>query len=334
MIVEDDIWRDEPVSNIELINQPQDLAYVMYTSGSTGKPKGNLTTHRNIVKTVCNNGYIEINAEDRFLQLSNYAFDGSTFDIFSSLLHGATLVLVPKEVILNPVDLVTLIRQKHITVSFMTTSLFNALVELDLSSLKNMRKIAFGGEKASFKHVEKALDFLGNGRLVNGYGPTETTVFATTYTVDERIKEWGIIPIGRPLHNTTVHILSSEDKLQPIGVIGELCVSGEGLARGYLNLPELTMERFVENPFVPGERMYRTGDLARWLPDGVLEYVGRKDEQVKIRGHRIELSEIETRILEHPAISETVLIAKQNEQEALTCALILLHMTNGMWGIT
>ncbi|ATO50304.1 non-ribosomal peptide synthetase [Brevibacillus laterosporus DSM 25] len=326
LIVEDDIWRDEPVSNIELINQPQDLAYVMYTSGSTGKPKGNLTTHRNIVKTVCNNGYIEINAEDRFLQLSNYAFDGSTFDIFSSLLHGATLVLVPKEVILNPVDLVTLIRQKHITVSFMTTSLFNALVELDLSSLKNMRKIAFGGEKASFKHVEKALDFLGNGRLVNGYGPTETTVFATTYTVDERIKEWGIIPIGRPLHNTTVHILSSEDKLQPIGVIGELCVSGEGLARGYLNLPDLTMERFVENPFVPGERMYRTGDLARWLPDGVLEYVGRKDEQVKIRGHRIELSEIETRILEHPAISETVLIAKQNEQgSSYLCAYIVAH---------
>ncbi|WPS88761.1 amino acid adenylation domain-containing protein [Brevibacillus halotolerans] len=331
LIIEDEISRDEQVANIELINQPQDLAYVMYTSGSTGKPKGNLTTHRNIIKTVCNNGYIEITTEDRLLQLSNYAFDGSTFDIFSSLLHGATLVLVPKEVILNPTDLVTLIREQQITVSFMTTSLFNALVELDVSSFQNMRKIAFGGEKASFKHVEKALDFLGNGRLVNGYGPTETTVFATTYTVDERIKEWGIIPIGRPLHNTTVHILSADDKLQPIGVIGELCVSGEGLARGYLNLPELTMERFVENPFRPGERMYRTGDLARWLPDGVLEYVGRKDEQVKIRGHRIELSEIETRILEHPAISETVLLAKRNEQgSSYLCAYIVTH---GQWNV-
>lgn len=331
LIVEDETWIDEPVSNLELINQPQDLAYVMYTSGSTGKPKGNLTTHRNIIKTVCNNGYIEITSEDRLLQLSNYAFDGSTFDIFSSLLHGATLVLVPKEVILNPVDLIKVIREEHISVSFMTTSLFNALVELDLSSLTNMRKIVFGGEKASFKHVEKALNFLGNGRLVNGYGPTETTVFATTYTVDDRIKEWGIIPIGRPLNNTTVHILNADDKLQPIGVIGELCVSGDGLARGYLNLPAFTAERFVENPFIPGERMYRTGDLARWLPSGVLEYVGRKDEQVKIRGHRIELSEIETRLLEHPVVSETVLVAKQNKQgSSYLCAYIV---ANSLWNV-
>ncbi|WP_197247945.1 non-ribosomal peptide synthetase, partial [Brevibacillus laterosporus] len=331
LLLTEDSWMDENTDNLDLVNQAQDLAYVMYTSGSTGKPKGNLTTHQNIVKTIINNGYIEITPNDRLLQLSNYAFDGSTFDIYSALLNGASLVLVPTHVLMNPTDLASVIQDQHITVSFMTTSLFNTLVELDVTSLKHMRKVVFGGEKASIKHVEKALDYLGDGRLVNGYGPTETTVFATTYTVDHTIKETGIMPIGRPLNNTKVFILGADNQLQPIGALGELCVSGEGIARGYLNLPELTADRFVENPFVQGERMYRTGDLARWLPDGSIEYVGRIDEQVKIRGHRIELGEIEARLLEHPAISETVLLAKQDEQgHSFLCAYLV---TNGAWSV-
>ncbi|MBA4531487.1 non-ribosomal peptide synthetase [Brevibacillus halotolerans] len=331
LLLTEDSWMEENTDNLDLVNQAQDLAYVMYTSGSTGKPKGNLTTHQNIVKTIMNNGYMEITPNDRLLQLSNYAFDGSTFDIYSALLNGASLILVPTHVLMNPTNLASVIQDQHITVSFMTTSLFNTLVELDVTSLKHMRKVVFGGEKASIKHVEKALDYLGAGRLVNGYGPTETTVFATTYTVDHTIKETGIMPIGRPLNNTKVFILGADNHLQPIGALGELCVSGEGLARGYLNLPELTADRFVENPFMRGERMYRTGDLARWLPDGSIEYVGRIDEQVKIRGHRIELGEIEARLLEHPAISETVLLAKQDEQgHSFLCAYLV---TNGAWSV-
>ncbi|WP_423752633.1 amino acid adenylation domain-containing protein, partial [Brevibacillus laterosporus] len=331
LLLAEECWMHEDSSNLELINKTQDLAYVMYTSGSTGKPKGNLTTHQNILTTIINNGYIEIAPTDRLLQLSNYAFDGSTFDIYSALLNGATLVLVPKEVMLNPMELAKIVREQDITVSFMTTSLFHTLVELDVTSMKSMRKVVFGGEKASYKHVEKALDYLGEGRLVNGYGPTETTVFATTYTVDSSIKETGIVPIGRPLNNTSVYVLNENNQLQPIGVPGELCVGGAGIARGYLNRPELTAERFVENPFVSGDRMYRTGDLARWLPDGSLEYLGRMDEQVKVRGYRIELGEIETRLLEHPSISAAVLLAKQDEQgHSYLCAYIV---ANGVWTV-
>ncbi|PPA82420.1 non-ribosomal peptide synthetase [Brevibacillus laterosporus] len=329
LLLAEESWMHEEASNLEVINQAQDLAYVMYTSGSTGKPKGNLTTHQNIMQTIINNGYIEIAPTDRLLQLSNYAFDGSTFDIYSALLNGATLVLVPKEVMLNPMELAKIIREQDITVSFMTTSLFHTLVELDVTSMKSMRKVVFGGEKASFKHVEKALDYLGEGRLINGYGPTETTVFATTYTVDSSIKDTGIIPIGRPLNNTSVYVLNENNQLQPIGVPGELCVGGTGIARGYLNRPELTAERFVDNPFVSGDRMYRTGDLVRWLPNGNIEYLGRMDEQVKVRGYRIELGEIETRLLEHASISAAVLLAKQDEQgHSYLCAYVV---TNGVW---
>ncbi|XOS90622.1 AMP-binding protein [Brevibacillus laterosporus] len=277
----------------------------MYTSGTTGKPKGILITHRNIMTTIINNGYIDIFSTDRILQVSNYAFDGSTFDIYSALLNGATLVLVPMPTLMNTADLLAIMRDSSITVCLLTTSLFNTLVDLDVTSFKNMRKVLFGGEKASFYHVEKALDYLGEGRLVNEYGPTETTVCATSYTVDHTIKKLRSVPIGRPLSNTSVYIFGLDDQLQPLGVPGELCVAGESISLGYLNRPDLTAEKFVENPLKPGERMYRTGDLVRWLPEGVMEYMGRIDEQVKIRGHRIELGRL------RQSCSNILLFAKQ-----------------------
>ncbi|ATO50301.1 non-ribosomal peptide synthetase [Brevibacillus laterosporus] len=311
-ILTEALWEGETTENLELVNQSQDVANVMYTSGTTGKPKGILITHRNIMTTIINNGYIDIFSTDRILQVSNYAFDGSTFDIYSALLNGATLVLVPMPTLMNPADLLAIMRDSSITVCLLTTSLFNTLVDLDITSFKNMRKVLFGGEKASFYHVEKALDYLGEGRLVNEYGPTETTVCATSYTVDHTIKKLRSVPIGRPLSNTSVYIFGLDDQLQPLGVPGELCVAGESISLGYLNRPDLTAEKFVENPLKPDERMYRTGDLVRWLPEGVMEYMGRIDEQVKIRGHRIELGEIEAKLLEHPSIRETVLVAKQD----------------------
>ncbi|MBG9799437.1 non-ribosomal peptide synthetase [Brevibacillus laterosporus] len=311
-ILTEALWEGETTENLELVNQPQDVANVMYTSGTTGKPKGILITHRNIMTTIINNGYIDIFSTDRILQVSNYAFDGSTFDIYSALLNGATLVLVPMPTLMNTADLLAIMRDSSITVCLLTTSLFNTLVDLDVTSFKNMRKVLFGGEKASFYHVEKALDYLGEGRLVNSYGPTETTVFATSYTVDHTIKKLGSVPIGRPFSNTSVYIFGLDDQLQPLGAPGELCVAGESISLGYLNRPDLTAEKFVDNPLKPGERMYRTGDLVRWLPEGVMEYMGRIDEQVKIRGHRIELGEIEAKLLEHPSIRETVLVAKQD----------------------
>src|SRR5690606_4989922 len=175
-----------------------------------------------------------------------YAFDGSSYEIFGALLNGATLVLIRKEDMLNASELGRILEQERITLSFMTTALFNTVVEWGVSCLQHIRKLFFGGETASRKHVLKALDYLGAGRIANSYGPTETTVFATTYTVDERLLEQDGVPIGRPIHNTKLYVLNKWGQPQPVGVPGELYIGGDGLAQGYLNQPELTAERFQE----------------------------------------------------------------------------------------
>ena len=295
---------------------PNDTAYIMYTSGSTGTPKGVVTTHRNVIKTSVNNGFADIGPGDRMLQLSNYAFDGSTYEIFGALLNGATLVLIRREDVLNAAALCRVLREERITSAFMTAALFNTVVDWDVHSLQHVRKLFFGGEAASKKHVLKALDALGPGRIANGYGPTETTVFAATYTVDESVREWNTVPIGRPIHNTKLYVLNRWGQRQPVGVAGELYIGGEGLAKGYLNRPDLTQKAFIESTFefAPGERLYRTGDLVRWLPDGNLEYLGRLDRQVKIRGHRIEPDEVEARLIALPEVSEAVVEAGRDEQ--------------------
>ncbi|WP_440115897.1 amino acid adenylation domain-containing protein [Paenibacillus sp. QZ-Y1] len=306
----------------------EDIAYVMYTSGSTGQPKGILTTHRNVVRTIVNNGYLSIYPEDRLLQLSNPAFDGSTFEIYGALLHGARLVVIPQETVLDARELSSVIREEGITVTFMTTALFNALVESELSCLKQLRKILFGGEKASIKHVRKAVEQLGEGKLLHVYGPTETTVFATSYEVDEAALRGGSVPIGRPIGNTTTYVLNAEMKLVPKGVPGELYIGGEGVSQAYLNRPELTSERYVESPFRSGERLYRTGDLVRWLPEGHLEFIDRLDNQVKIRGFRIELGEVEAAISSHPEVKEV--IVHVTEDRRLVAYIVVEHEVDGV----
>ncbi|WP_458122368.1 amino acid adenylation domain-containing protein [Paenibacillus sp. Z6-24] len=321
--------QSQPVHSPSMAVMAEQLAYVMYTSGSTGQPKGVMVTHRNVVKTVVNNGFLEITPEDRILQLSNYAFDGSTFDIHEALLHGAALVLVTREQLLNPVALIASIREQHISVALMTVALFNTLVEVDLDGLRGLRKLLFGGEQASRIHVEKALRTLGEGTLINVYGPTEATVCAAAWLVNQAVLDTGQLPIGPPIHNTTLYILNSSMQPQPIGVTGELWIGGEGVSAGYLRRPELTAERFIENPWMPGTCMYRSGDLARWLPDGNVDYQGRIDEQVKIRGNRIELGEIEAGLLEHPAVQEAVVLAlKKGLSYSSLCAYIV---TTGEW---
>ncbi len=319
------IWEDKYSGNLPNINLPEDILYIIYTSGSTGTPKGIATMHYNVVRTILNNGYIEVDDSDRVLQLSNYAFDGSTFDIYISLLHGAELVLVPRETLLDLDRLARLIREENITVSFITTSLFNTLVDFDLSSLGSMRKILFGGEKASVYHVQKAVRELGEHRLINGYGPTETTVFAVTCSIDNSVLSTHRVPIGKPLNNTKLYVLNQSGQLQPIGVPGELCISGDGVAKGYLNRPELTKEKFVEDPFNPGQRMYKTGDLVRWLEDGTIEYLDRMDSQVKIRGHRIEPGEIQRYLMEEEEIRDAIVIKDEDEQGSCLCAYFVAN---------
>ncbi|WP_369345680.1 non-ribosomal peptide synthetase [Caldalkalibacillus mannanilyticus] len=305
----------EDATNLEWNNESENLAYVIYTSGSTGKPKGNLTTHRNIVRVVKETNYIEINNQDSVLQLSSYAFDGSTFDIYGALLNGAKLVLIPKEVLLDISNLANLIEQQQISVMFITTALFNVLVDVKVDCLEHVRSVLFGGERVSVNHVRKALQHLGPGKIKHVYGPTESTVFATCHAVDV-VEDTSItVPIGKPISNTEIYILDEANQLQPLGVVGELCISGDGLARGYLNRDDLTAEKFVDNPFVEGKRMYRTGDLAKWLPGGEIEYVGRMDHQVKIRGFRIELGEIEAAMLQIDSIQEAIVITIDGDSD-------------------
>ncbi len=307
----DDSFHKES-SNIESINQVEDLAYVIYTSGTTGRPKGTLISHYNVNRLVKNTNYLKIDEKERILQLSNYVFDGSVFDIFAALLNGATLILVSKETIIEMNRLADLIIDNKITQFLIPTALFNTFVETHAwrcgEILAGVKKVYFGGERASIVHVQRALEYLGPDRLVNLYGPTESTVVATYYPINKQEEISRGIPIGKPISNTQIYILNKDGKQQPIGVWGELCISGDGVARGYLNQPELTTDKFISNADISTGRIYKTGDLARWLEDGNLEFGGRIDKQVQIRGFRIELAEIEFQLLSHNQIKEAAVV--------------------------
>ena len=272
---------------------PDALAYIIYTSGTTGKPKGTPIRHSSVSGLVKGSNYLQIVPEDNVLQLANYAFDISVFDIFGALLNGASLVLVEGFEVKDIARLSTYIREQEVTIFVLTASMFNLLVDESLDNLKSTRTILFGGESASVKHVNKAFEYLGAGRLINAYGPTEAAVYATYYAIDQLHDEQRALPIGKPISHSHIYVLDEHQNLVPGGVPGELCIGGPRLSPGYLNREELTKEKFVPNPFAEGERLYRTGDLARWIPDGLLEFLGRMDDQVKLRGYRIELDEIE-----------------------------------------
>jgi len=337
-IENDEIYIGAGSANLHGVNEPGDLAYVIYTSGTTGIPKGILTTHINAIRVVKNTNYIEMVPTDRVLQLSNYAFDGSIFDIYGALLNGAVLVLMTLEEVLEVDRVSALIEKEKITVFFVTTALFNILVDLNVGCFDKVRKVLFGGERVSVDHVKKAVEYLKAGRVVHVYGPTETTVYATYYLINQVDEALGTIPIGQPLANTTAYILDKSLNLLPIGVGGEIYIGGDGVARGYLNRPELTAEKFPGAVIGPSfllvspynrlqktnERLYKTGDLGRWLYDGNIEFIGRIDHQVKIRGFRIELGEIEACLLKHEEISAALVVTKESEtKDKHLCAYIV-----------
>jgi amino acid adenylation domain-containing protein len=305
------------------------LAYVIYTSGTTGNPKGVLISHRSVARLVKKTDYLEMFHEDRFLTLSNYAFDASIFDIFGTLLNGAALVLMEGEGISSLDRLPLQLKREGITVFFLTTALFNALVDMDIQGLKNIRKVLYGGERISIPHARKALDYMGPGRIIHVYGPTETTVYATYYPIDNIDDTRATIPIGKPIANTTAYILNKEMKPLPMGAAGELYLGGEGTARGYLNRPGLTASRFIYRSYksyrsykTNNKKIYKTGDLVRMLPDGNIEFLGRVDRQVKVRGFRVEPGEIEDRLLKHSSVKEALVIASGGETTYL-CAYII-----------
>ncbi len=298
---------------------PDSLAYVMYTSGSTGKPKGVAAVHRGVVRLVRNPGYIEIAPDDVFLQLAPLGFDASTFELWAPLLNGARLALAPP----GPRGLGELgatLARFGVTTLWLTAALFHQIVDSDLEALGGVRRLLAGGDVVSPAHARRFLERFPNAQLVNGYGPTENTTFSACYTVPPAAAIGATLPIGRPIANSTAYVLDARKQPQPLGVPGELYVGGDGLAREYVNAPELTAERFVRDPFDAdaGARLYRTGDRARFRRDGTLEFLGRLDGQVKIRGFRIEPGEIEAALRSHPEVREAaVTVVESNGERAL-----------------
>ncbi|WP_034940010.1 amino acid adenylation domain-containing protein, partial [Erwinia mallotivora] len=279
-----------------------DVACIMYTSGSTGQPKGVMVTHPGIVRIAVNNGYAGFCRTDRIAFASNPAFDAVTMEIWGALLNGASLVTVPQDTLLESAPLGAFIRDRNVSVLFLTTALFNRHAAAIPTALARLRYLLSGGEKADPAMFSRVLARGGQVCIVNGYGPTETTTFATAHAVQPGTPETRDVPLGRPIANTRVYVLDGRGEPVPPGVPGEIYVGGAGVARGYLNRPELTQERFLPDPFTGEGRMYRTGDRGRWRPDGTLEYLGRLDDQVKIRGYRIEPGEVEAQLLRCPGV--------------------------------
>ena len=316
VILTDDANRtaDAGFDDTDLANDrsAEDLCYIMYTSGSTGAPKGVAVTHRGVVRLVKETDYASF-AGETFLQLAPISFDASTFEIWGALLNGGKLVVMPPA----PPSLQEIgnaIREHGVTTLWLTAGLFNAMVDERLQDLRPLRQLLAGGDVLSVSHVRKALRALPNTRLINGYGPTESTTFACCHTIPADADLSDSLPIGKPIANTTAYILDSQLQPVSIGVTGELFIGGDGLARGYWGSPELTAEKFIDDPFSaePNARLYRSGDLARWREDGVIEFLGRADTQVKLRGFRIELGEIESALRQQPDVLDSAVVVRDD----------------------
>jgi amino acid adenylation domain-containing protein len=291
---------------------PHNLAYVMYTSGSTGVPKGVMVEHRNIVRLIRGADYAPLGPDETFLQYAPISFDAATFEIWGPLLTGGRLAIAHPGV-LSIEDFAREIRRNRVTILWVTSGLYHQLADQALGQLRQVRQLCTGGDVLNPLQVRRTLKELPECTLVNFYGPTENTTFSTHYpmrSVDEAGED--AIPIGRPIANTQVYILDARMTPVPPGVYGELYTGGDGVARGYLNRPELTAERFIDNPFGPG-RLYRTGDRVRWRRDGVIEFAGRFDDQIKLRGFRVEPGEIAAVLHEHPAVGHAAVVVREDE---------------------
>ncbi len=316
---------DNPVN----LTTADHLAYVIYTSGSTGKPKGVAVPHRAVNRLVCNSNYVKLGASDNVAQVAHLAFDAATFEIWGALLNGAQLVGIPWDVALSPPEFVTQIRQQAISVLFLTTALFNQIASAVPDAFRSLKYLLFGGEIAEPMRVRAVLQQGPPQHLLHVYGPTENTTFSSWYEVQAVAEDATTIPVGRAIANTQIYLLDADLNPVPIGVPGEIYLGGDGLARSYLNRPELTAARFVPNPFScqARDRLYRTGDLARYQPNGNLEFLGRLDAQIKLRGFRIELGEIETVLSQHPVVREAVVVVREIAGDRQLVAYIVADQT-------
>jgi amino acid adenylation domain-containing protein/non-ribosomal peptide synthase protein (TIGR01720 family) len=299
----------------------EEPAYIIYTSGSTGTPKGVMVEHRGLLNTVLHHiAAFDVGPSDRLSQFYAASFDSSLFEIFVALLSGATLVVVSKETISDPNRFASYIESQGVT---MLTVPPVYLATLDRERLARVKKIVSAGDNA---RLDDARELARTKSYYNSYGPTETSICVTHYRVDPAVDYGSRIPIGRPISNTSIYVLDDRLLLAPFGCIGEICVGGASLARGYLARGDKTAEAFIPNPFDEGGRLYRTGDLGVWLPDGNLELVGRKDSQVKIRGYRIELGELESALAQHTGVAAAAALAREDRPgDKRLVAYVTLH---------
>lgn len=290
-------------NDLNVCIKDSDVAYVTYTSGTTGKPKGVVVSHSSVINLVINQTYVTINSSDMFVHLSPFEFDASTFEIFGAILNGAKLFIMPcgfptfSEIAQNIV-------QHRISIIFLTTQLFNCMVDKKLNELHLVRQVLFGGESYSLSHVKKYMSERNNQSLLTHvYGPTECTTFSTYYPIIKVSEKSEIIPIGKPINNVEIIVINKNNEPTSIDEEGELLISGHGLAVGYLNDYALTNEKFTNGNFNnKSKKFFRTGDVVTLLPDGNIKFICRNDRLVKIRGKRVSLDMIEELLKKHPSV--------------------------------
>lgn len=304
-----------------------DLAYIVFTSGSTGTPKAVGVRQRSVSRLVLNTDYIELAPGDRMLHTSSLSFDASTFEIWGALLTGGCLVVADTGVLFSPTHLRDVFKRQSITTAFLTTSVFHELARRQPDVLHGVTNVLVGGERLSIELARTVLAHRPPRRLVHVYGPTENTTFTTSYLMNELPADATTVPVGRPIANTTAYVVREDGTVAGVGEPGELVVGGAGVAAGYVNDPALASRRFIPDPFAddPGARLYRTGDVVRWRDDGTIEFIGRRDGQFKLRGHRIEPGEIETVLRRHPAVDDAVAVrVEETEGEPQIVAYVTL----------
>ncbi len=343
------------VENLPIVTTGENLAYVIYTSGSTGTPKGVAIRQRSVSRLLFNTNFINIKPLDRIAHASNPSFDAATFEIWGALLFGAELVIVAREIALSAKAYAAYLREKQITIVFMTTALFNLVAHEAPNAFATLETLIFGGEAVDANSVRIVVQNGKPDHLIHAYGPTESTTFSNTYEVTEVSDRAISIPIGWPIANTQSYILDRHMQPVPVGVPGELYLGGDGLAECYLHRPELTAEKFVPSPFftelsdflakkyrihspnqglserlIYDSRLYKTGDRARFLADGAVDFLGRFDFQVKLRGLRIELGEIENALSQFPAVQESVVLLREDTpgDKRLVAYLVLKSSRN------
>ncbi|MEV6122674.1 non-ribosomal peptide synthetase [Streptomyces sp. NPDC052077] len=300
----DEALAGQPAGNLGVPVGPETAAYIAYTSGSTGTPKGAVVPHRAVLRLVLDSDYLTVGPDDVFLMAAPLAFDASTLEIWAPLLNGARLAVQPPGG-LSPEALAATVAEEGVSVLWLTAGLFHQMAEGPLDRLGGLRVLLAGGDVLSPRHVDRVLAALPGITVVNGYGPTENTTFTCCHPMTAPVGD-GPVPIGRPVNGTEVHVLDGALRPVPDGTAGELYAGGSGLARGYAGRAALTADRFVPDPFSgrPGARLYRTGDLVRRRPDGALDFLGRADRQVKVRGFRIEPGEVENALLDQPGVRD------------------------------